>query len=217
MLAGLVGLFMPLPCGEATERPDRLESAAIRDFEHALTKVQPLLQRYGYGATVLAVMVEGMGIPAPGQTLLMASAMEAATGRMHLGWVLCFVTLAATVGNSIGYSIGRWGGRLILDKLKVNAQRQHSLESLFERRGGVVILCARFLDGLRQLNGIVAGILCMPWWIFTAYNVAGAILWTCAWGLGTYFMGRDIHGIAAFFHQHALLLYVLSVVVILGV
>jgi membrane protein DedA with SNARE-associated domain len=217
LLVGLAGLLVPPPCGEATERLDRLESAAIRDFEHSLAKVQPLLQRYGYGATVLAVMVEGMGIPAPGQTLLMASAMEAAAGRMHLAWVLCFVTLAATVGNSIGYGIGRWGGRLILDKLKVNAQRQHSLESLFERRGRVVILCARFLDGLRQLNGIVAGVLCMPWWIFTAYNVAGAILWTCAWGLGTYFMGRDIHGIAAFFHQHALLLYVLSVAAILGV
>ena len=217
MLAVLAGLFVLPPCGEATERPDRLQSAAIRDVEHALTKVQPLVQRYGYGAAVLAVMVEGVGIPAPGQTLLMASALEAAAGRMHLAWVLVFVTLATTVGNSLGYLIGRWGGRLVLEKLPVNAQRLHSLESLFARRGGAVILFARFLDGLRQLNGIVAGVLRMPWWMFTAYNVAGALLWTCAWGLGTYVMGRDIHAIAAFFHQHALLLYALSVAVVLGV
>src|SRR6516162_2723472 len=121
MLAVLAGLFVLPPCGEATERPDRLQSAAIRDVEHALTKVQPLVQRYGYGAAVLAVMVEGVGIPAPGQTLLMASALEAAAGRMHLAWVLLFVTLAATVGNSLGYIIGRWGGRLVLEKLPVNA------------------------------------------------------------------------------------------------
>ena len=217
MLVVLTGLCVPPPCGAVIERLDRLESAAIRDFEHALAKVQPLVQRYGYGAAVLAVMVEGVGIPAPGQTLLMASALEAAAGRMHLVWVLLFVTLAATVGNSLGYIIGRWGGRLVLEKLPVNAQRRHSLESLFARRGGVVILFARFLDGLRQLNGIVAGSLRMPWWVFTAYNVAGALLWTWAWGLGTYFMGRDIHAIAAFFHQHALILYALSVVAVLGV
>ena len=50
----------------------------------------------------------------------------------------------------------------------------------------------------------------MPWWTFTAYNVAGAVLWTCAWGLGTYYLGRDIHFIAAFFHRHRPLLLVLG-------
>ena len=49
-----------------------------------------------------------------------------------------------------------------------------------------------------------------PSWSFTAYNVAGAILWTCAWGLGTYYLGRDVHVVAAFFHRHARLLYWLS-------
>ena len=56
------------------------------------------------------------------------------------------------------------------------------------------------------------GVLQMPWWTFTAYNVAGAILWACAWGLGTYYLGRDIHFIAAFFHRHARLLYVVAVI-----
>src|SRR5262249_29655797 len=102
-------------------------------------------------------------------------------------------------------------------KLPATARRWRSPGGFFGARGGRVILFARFLDGLRQLNGIVAGSLRMPWWVFTAYNVAGALLWTCAWGLGTYFMGRDIHAIAAFFHQHALLLYALSVVAVLSV
>src|SRR5215216_6207490 len=73
------------------------------------------------------------------------------------------------------------------------------------------------LDGLRQLNGIVAGVLRMPWWLLTIYNVGGAILSTCTWGLGTYVMGRDIHAIAALFHQHALFLDALSVAAVLGV
>jgi membrane protein DedA with SNARE-associated domain len=131
---------------------------------------------------------------------------------MNITLVLSLVTVAATLGNSAGYAIGRWGGRVVLDRLKVNPQRQQRLDDLFKRHGGLVILLARFLDGLRQLNGIVAGVLKMPWWTFTAYNVAGAILWTCAWGLGTYTLGRDIHVIAAFFHRNARLLYVLSVI-----
>jgi membrane protein DedA with SNARE-associated domain len=192
----------------STVTPDH--QRAVRRFERSLAKVQPLLQRYGYAASFVAVMVEGMGIPTPGQTLLMASALESVDGRMNIALLLFLVTVAATLGNSIGYVIGRWGGRVALNRLKVNPQRQQFLDDLFHRRGGLVILFARFLDGLRQLNGIVAGVLRMPWWTFTAYNVAGALLWTCAWGLGTYYLGRDIHVIAAFFHRHRPLLLVLG-------
>jgi membrane protein DedA with SNARE-associated domain len=200
------------PSGALTSEPNPSQSAAVRHFEHSLARVQPLLQRYGYGAAFAAVIAEGMGIPTPGQTLLMAGALEAAAGRMNITLLLFLVTTAATVGNSIGYAIGRWGGRAALDKLRINPRRQQYLDDLFKRRGGVVILLARFLDGLRQLNGIVAGVLQMPWWTFTAYNVAGAILWTCAWGLGTYYLGRDIHFIAAFFQRHRPLLLALGAV-----
>jgi len=160
-------------------------------------------------------MVEGVGIPAPGQTLLMASALEAAAGRMNIGLVLLFVAAAATLGNSAGYAIGRWGGRAALNTLRINPQKQQRLDELFERRGGLVIVLARFVDGLRQLNGIVAGVLGMPWWTFTVYNVAGAILWTCAWGLGAYYLGRELHLVAAFFHRPARWLYGLGLIALL--
>jgi membrane protein DedA with SNARE-associated domain len=191
---------------------EHYRSTAVREFERSLARVQPLLERYGYGAAVLATLTEGIGIPTPGQTLLMASALEAAQGRMNIVWLLFLVTTAATLGNSIGYAIGRFGGRVALDKLKVNPHRQQYLDDLFKRRGGLVVLLARFLDGLRQLNGIAAGVMRMPWWTFTGYNVAGAILWTCAWGLGTYYFGRDIHSIASFFHRHRWLLYIAGVI-----
>jgi membrane protein DedA with SNARE-associated domain len=210
--ASVVSLFGLLAPAETAAAADHQESATMRRFERALAKVQPLLARYGYGAAFAAVMAEGMGIPTPGQTLLMAGALEAAEGRMNIAVLLFVVTAAAALGNSLGYAVGRWGGRVALNKLRVNSQRQQRLEDLFKQRGGLVILLARFLDGLRQLNGIVAGVLQMPWWTFTAYNVAGAILWTFSWGLGTYILGRDLHFLAAFFHRHSRLLYVLSVI-----
>ncbi len=215
ILDGNFAFFAAAPNASAPDRkstaasPDH-QSRTRRRFERAIARVQPLLQRYGYGAAFAAVMVEGMGIPTPGQTLLMAGALEATGGRMNIVLLLFLVTIAATLGNSLGYAIGRWGGRVVLNKLRVNPQRQQYLEDLFHRRGGLVILLARFLDGLRQLNGIVAGVLRMPWWTFTAHNVAGALLWSCAWGLGTYYLGRDIHVIAAFFDRHRPLLLALG-------
>ena len=207
---------VPIAGGDESNSRDGLPLRAERGFERSLARVQPLLERYGYGASFLAVMVEGMGIPTPGQTLRMASSVEAAKGRMNIVVLLFLVTTAATVGNSIGYAIGRWGGRALLVKFRVNPERQQRTEDFFKRHGGMAILFARFVDGLRQLNGIVAGILNMPWWTFTAYNIGGAILWTCSWGLGTYFLGRDMHSIAGFFHRHRPFLLVLSVVLLLG-
>jgi len=217
-VALFVAVFIAVPVapGDESNPRDGFRSRVERRFERSLARVQPLLQRYGYGATVAAVMVEGMGIPTPGQTLLMASSIEAAKERMNIVLLLFLVTTAATVGNSIGYAIGRWGGRALLVKFKVNPKRQQRTEDFFKRRGGIAILFARFLDGLRQLNGIVAGILKMPWWTFTAYNIAGAILWTCTWGLGTYYLGRDIHSIAAFLHRHRHFLFVFGVASLVG-
>jgi membrane protein DedA with SNARE-associated domain len=183
---------------------------ASRRFERALARVQPLVTRYGYGAVALAVFAEGVGIPMPGQTLLIATALEAAVGRLSITLTLAIVTLAAALGNCAGYVIGRWGGRRVLNKLKVNPGRQQRLDEFFLRRGGLVILVARFVDGLRQLNGIVAGISRMPWWTFTAYNVAGAVLWTLAWGLGAYYLERDIHLVAGSVQRHRTVLLVLA-------
>ena len=115
----------------------RYETAAVRRFQRSLARVEPLMKRYGYWAAATAVLLEGMGIPAPGQTLLIASGLEATRGRMNIALLLFLVTAAAILGNSVGYVIGRWGGRLVLDKFKVGSQRQQQLDDLFSRRGGL--------------------------------------------------------------------------------
>ena len=128
--------------------------------------MQPVFDRYGYLAVFLAILVEGVGIPAPGQTFLIAAALSAAHGNLSLVWVLILACLAAGLGNSLGYLLGRWGGRRLLARFKVRGDRLARLEEKFRRYGGGVVLVARFFDGLRQLNGIVAGMLAMPWKIF---------------------------------------------------
>src|SRR5512142_1089175 len=139
-----------------------------RRFHGSFARLERLLRRYGYWAAGGATLAEGIGIPLPGQTLLIAGGVEAAEGRMSIAVLLLIVATTATLGNSLGYLIGYWGGRFVLSKLKVDPERQRHLQELFKRRGGLVILFARFIDGLRQLNGIVSGTMKMPWWTFTA-------------------------------------------------
>ena len=139
-LLSVVSLFLmfvtvPVAHGDESKPRGGLRSRAERSFERSLTRVQPLLERYGYGASFVSVMLEGVGIPTPGQSLLMASSIEAAKARTAFALLLFLVASVATVGNSIGYAIGRWGGRTLLVKFMVNSARQQRTEDFFKRRG----------------------------------------------------------------------------------
>ena len=192
---------------EAPASPDQQPAAGhyrdrvARELKHAIARVEPLLERYGYAALFLVIMVEGMGILAPGQTLLMAAALAAAQGRLNIFWVLFWAFTAAAVGNSLGYLMGRRGGRTLLSKIKVNERHLARMEACFSRGGKLVVLLARFVDGLRQLNGIVAGLLEMPWPVFTTFNILGAALWTGVWGLGVFFFDKEMVSLHLTLHQ----------------
>ena len=80
----------------------------------------------------------------------------------------------------------------MLLKLRVKKERLQRLEGYFHRYGKGVVIIGRFFDGLRQLNGIMAGMLHMPWKTFTICNILGAALWTGTWGLGSYMLEKEI-------------------------
>lgn len=165
-------------------------------LQHYLNLVQPYLQSYGYSALFLGVLFEGFGIPAPGQTLIIASALLAGRGEMSLSAVLFVGWTAASLGNCIGYGIGRIGGRRLIlryaDSHGMYASWLKKVELVFSRWGGAIVIIARFIDVLRQLNGIVAGTSFMPWWKFLGYNTLGAALWVGLWGAASYYLGEHI-------------------------
>jgi len=165
----------------------------LKDIEDAVHRVEPWLQRYGYGAIFVLVGVEGIGIPVPGQTILEAGAAVSAgtDSRLRIQWVLLTAFLGASLGASLGFLMGRTGGRRLLMRLRVPARHLERVEAKFNRYGGWLILFARFFDGPRQLHGIVAGMLGMPWTRFLVFNLAGAALWACFWGLLVYYL--DLH------------------------
>jgi membrane protein DedA with SNARE-associated domain len=176
-----------------TGKTRQLTHRLLKDIEGGVARVEPWLQRYGYWAVFGAVGVEGFGLPAPGQTILEAGAAASASAdsRLQIGWILLVAFLAASLGNTIGYLIGRLGGLALLHRLRIDKAHLDKVERGFDRYGGWLIVFARFFDGPRQLNGIAAGILEMPWVHFTLYNLLGAALWVSFWGLGVYYV--DLH------------------------
>jgi membrane protein DedA with SNARE-associated domain len=179
----------------------------------------PYLDRYGYGAVFGALLLESFGLPLPGETMLIAGAALAAEGELHLAPLLACAWLATVVGDNIGFSIGRFGGRRLLVRygvrIGITASRLARVEAFFQRHGGEVVLVARFFAVLRQLNGIVAGSVGMSWWRFLSYNALGAALWVSAWGFGVYYFGQmlghalsRIHGLAYVIGLLALILAV---------
>ncbi len=158
--------------------------------------ITPYLQQYGYPILFVVILVESFGIPAPGQTLLITAALFAATGRLHLGLVLVTAFSAAIIGDSIGYMLGHRGGRRLLLRyggwVGLNRHRFRRLNTHFGRYGGWFVTFARFFDVLRQINGVLAGTVEMPFYRFLVFNSFGAALWVSVWGFGAYYLGRGL-------------------------
>src|SRR5277367_6602570 len=72
---------------------------------------------YGYWAVALALLCENAGLPFPGEsTLLLASFLAYSEHKLQLGWIIVIATSAATLGDNLGYALGHYGGRPLLDR-----------------------------------------------------------------------------------------------------
>ena len=164
-------------------------------MDHLLQTLQPYLARYGYLAVFVAIFLEDFGVPMPGETLLIAGALLASRGDFSIYILMITAWCAAVLGDNVGYAIGRFGGRRLVLRfgryVLVTPQRLQHAERFFEKRGAIVVVIARFIEILRELNGIIAGIAGMRWWRFLLYNAAGAGLWVGFWSVLFFHLGRQ--------------------------
>ncbi len=182
-----------------------------------LAHLAPVLDHYGYLAVGGFIALEDFGIPVPGETILIAAAAYAGAGRLNIVAVGLVAVLAAVAGDNVGYAVGFFGGRALVLRfgkyVGLTSQRLEKAEGFFRRYGGVVVMGARFIEGLRQANGIVAGTIRMPWPRFLLFNTLGAVLWVSAWASAGYLAGSHITSIYDSVTRYSLYLLVALAVV----
>lgn len=173
-----------------------IAAAAPQHLPGVLQTLQGPLDHYGYLAVAGLVFLEDFGVPVPGETILILGAVYAGTGRLSIYLVGLLAFLAAVLGDNTGFAIGHFGGRRLVDRygryVLLTPERVDKASGFFDRHGGKIVVVARFIEGLRQANGIIAGISGMRWLRFLFFNVIGAALWVAVWTSVGYFSGSHI-------------------------
>ena len=162
-----------------------------------MTSFSALIAQYGYWVVAAAVGIESMGIPVPGETMLVTAAVYAgATHQLNIVLVIVTAAVGAIVGDNLGFEIGRRFGYPLLLRhghlLRITASRIKLGQLVFLRQGGKVVFFGRFIAVLRALAAVLAGVNCMPWSRFLVFNASGAVAWAGGYGTVAYILGEQV-------------------------
>jgi membrane protein DedA with SNARE-associated domain len=148
-----------------------------------------------YVTVAFVIGLESLGIPLPGEIVLVSAAILAAKGVVHPVWVAACASAGAIVGDSAGYAIGRKGGAPMFARLgrrfpkHFGPRHVGKAEEYFQRFGVWAVFVGRFIALLRILAGPLAGALRMPYWKFAVANVLGGILWAAGTTTVIFYLG----------------------------
>lgn len=162
---------------------------------HLLEFLRHVLAHYGYWAVAAALLLENAGVPVPGETILLLASFLAYSERdLQLSWIILVGTLVTTVGGCLGFALGQYGGRVLLQRyqafFRIPMATVERGENLFARYGAVTVFFARFVFGMRVISGPIAGVLRMPWRKFLIFNFLGAAAWVSVISGAGYLFGR---------------------------
>ncbi len=158
--------------------------------------LERLIEWGGYTVLIAIVFAESglfIGFVLPGDSLLIAAGVAAQRGHLDLKILIPLLIIAAITGDATGYAIGRKAGPLLFAREDARFFKRRYVEQarvFFERHGGKAITISRFMAIIRSFVPSVAGAAGMPYRRFTAYNVAGGILWVFSMTYAGYFIGE---------------------------
>jgi membrane protein DedA with SNARE-associated domain len=161
--------------------------------------------RYGYWVVFFGVMLENSGLPIPGETVLLFSGFLAYHGRLSLSRAIFTAIAGATLGDSLGYLIGRWGGAALVNRFRgrflLSARHFDRAQAMILRWGHWAVFVGRFITGVRVLAGPLAGVFLMPYPRFLLSNFSGAVVWAMTIGWVGYLFGSSWQRLLHLFKQ----------------
>jgi membrane protein DedA with SNARE-associated domain len=160
-----------------------------------------LIPTYGPWIIFGVVALESAGVPLPGETILFAAALLAATtAQINIFIVVLAAAAGAIVGDGMGYMVGRRLGLPFLRRygryIRLDEDRLLIGRYLFFRYGNAVVFFGRFIAVLRMFAALLAGVNCMPAGRFFFFNIIGGICWACLFGFGAYALGAEVYKIS---------------------
>ena len=177
--------------------------AAAKPLPGVFHHFEGTLHDWGYLGVAGFLFLEDFGVPVPGETMLIAASLYAGAGHLNVFLVGIVGFVAAVAGDNVGFAIGHFGGRELVERygkwVLLTGDRLDRAEKFFERHGGKIVTIARFIEGLRQLNGIIAGIVGMHWARFLLFNALGAAIWVAFWTSAGYFAGNNVETVSRYF------------------
>ncbi len=152
------------------------------------------LATYGYFAILVIVGMESAGVPMPGETVLVAAAILAGQGKLHIWGVIGAAAAGAILGDNCGYWVGREFGFPIAYRfgrfIRLDERRLKLGQYLFLKHGGTIVFFGRFVAVLRAFAAFLAGVNHFNWERFFFFNAAGGIVWATIFGTGGFWLGR---------------------------
>ncbi len=177
------------------------------------------LVRWGGYVTLVAIVFTETGLLVgfflPGDSLLITAGLVAAAGGLDIWWLNGLLSVAAIVGDSVGYAIGyRTGPRIFTREDSRWFSKKHLVRTreFYERHGGKTIVLARFIPIIRTFAPVVAGVGQMEYRRFLAYNVLGGIGWVASMTWAGYLLGQTIPDIGRYIHVVIVVVVILSVI-----
>ncbi|MGA7596474.1 MAG: DedA family protein [Pseudolabrys sp.] len=173
----------------------------MEELGQLVAGLEGFVRHYGAFAIMPILAIEAVGAPVPGESLLIFASVLAGRGEMPLPALLASAWLGSVVGDNLGYLIGRKLGRATVlrygAKVGLTAERFSGIEATYIRYGYATVLFARFFSILRQLNGVLAGMLGMSRWRFALLDAIGAALWVMVWVFAPAYFSEHLNVIVA--------------------
>ena len=211
---------MSPPSRTAPSAPSRGASSAplefLRDLARGAYSLDSLIQWGGYGVLFAIVFAETgllVGFFLPGDSLLITAGLLAANGTLNIWWLNALLIVAAVVGDSVGYAIGRRLGPRLFTRQKsllFNPAHVERTRRFYEKYGAKTIVIARFVPIVRTFAPVLAGVGGMEYRRFIFYNVAGGVGWVVSMTWVGYLLRQSIPNVGSYIHIVVPIVIVLS-------
>lgn len=174
----------------------------MEHINELLMAMKPLLEQYGYLALIVSIFLEGIGIPMPGQSLMIAASIISSEHVMNLSLVMIVSWLSCFFGNTCGYLIGYYFEGWLDKKGYISGPKMQKLQSTIQKYGPACLVVSRFVEGMKQFMPLACGIAKMPRKEFLLGNALATTIWVAVFSLLTNFAFEHLSVLSQFYTEH---------------